>query len=231
MAVTTLLTILIPAYNEEANLSRTVHLLIDQIGITGWDFEIVIVNDCSRDRTGEIAESLSKESGCVRAVHHPSNRGIGGGFVSGVSVARGDWMILIPADLALAPSEIKRYLDASKEADVVVGVSSARVDYSPVRQVISWLNIRLIQVLFGMTQRQFNYISLYRLDALRQITIEYWQSAFFFAEILIKLKRRGMRLVEQEVEYAPRFGGASTGANWKLILKTGWDMMKFRLRL
>lgn len=224
------LSVLIPAYNEEAGLARSVDLLLSQL--TGWDitFEILIINDASRDRTGEIADELARRFLGVRVVHHPTNRGIGGGFLTGVAEAQGQWLILIPADLAMDPAELHKYLQAAKDADVVVGVRSDRSDYSGWRLLVSWLNIRLIQRLFAMPQRQFNYISMYRLSVLRGMRIEYWRSAFFHAETLIKARDMGCRLVEVEIHYVPRTSGRATGAKAGLIIRTVRDMALFWFR-
>lgn len=138
-------------------------------------------------------------------------------------------MILIPADLALDPDELRHYLAAAPQADVVVGLCSDRVDYTWVRRLISWANIRLVQTLFGMRIRQFQYISMYRTAVLRQIEIEYWHSAFFLAEILIKAKELGCRLVEVEIRYVPRQAGQATGARPALVLLTIKDMIHYFL--
>jgi hypothetical protein len=78
-----------------------------------------------------------------------------------------------------------------------------------------------------MPLRQYQYISMYRLDVLRSLTIEYWRSAFFLAEILIKARDLGCRLVEVEVLYAPRLTGRATGAKIKLVFLTIWDLFRF----
>jgi glycosyltransferase involved in cell wall biosynthesis len=224
------LTAMIPAYNEEAGLARAVDLLRSCLLELGISFEIVIVNDASRDQTGEIANGLAERCAEVRVVHHPENRGIGGGFVTGVAAARGDWLILIPADLALELAELPKYLHAAEDADVIVGIRSDRSDSSGYRLLVSWINIRLIQILFGMRERQFNYISMYRLAVLRQMRIEYWRSAFFHAETIIKTKALGYRLVEVEISYTPRTSGRPTGARPKLLVSTTRDMLRFWVR-
>lgn len=224
------LTVLMPAYNEEAGLELGVTSLRTQLVHMDVTYEILIVDDASRDRTGEIADELARRFPEVRVVHHPANRGIGGGFITGVAEARGDWLILIPADLAMDPAELSRYLDAAHDADVVVGIRSDRSDYSGWRLLVSWLNIRLIQLLFGMPQRQFNYISMYRLSVLRQMSIEHWHSAFFHAETLIKARDLGYRLVEVEICYVPRASGRASGADARLIMRTLRDMVLFWFR-
>ncbi len=224
------LSVLIPAYNEEAGLTDCVERVLTKLDELDIEAEVLIVNDGSRDRTGEIANELAAKHRQVRALHHRINQGIGAGFVTGVAHARGEWLILIPADLALDLDELYKYLNAAREADIVVGIRSDRSDYTPFRRLVSWTNIRLIQTLFGMKQRQFNYISMYRLDALREIEIQHWRSAFFFAEVLIKAQALGRRLVEVEIRYVPRTSGRATGAKPGLIARTVWDMWRFWLR-
>ncbi len=224
------LTVFIPAYNEEACLQHSVEAVLAEMDKMGVQIEVLVVDDASKDRTGQIAEDLSAKNSCTRVIHHQHNRGIGGAFVTAVGEAQGEWMILIPADLALEPSELHRYIQAAPQADVVVGLRSNRSDYTLVRRIISWTNIRLIQVLFHMQESQFQYISMYRLDVLRRIQIEYWRSAFFLAEILIKAKALGCRLVQVEILYTPRLMGRPTGAKLVLIIRTVFDIFKFWLR-
>jgi glycosyltransferase involved in cell wall biosynthesis len=192
--------------------------------------ELLIVDDASQDSTARLADQLADQHPQVRAVHHPQNLGIGGGFRTAVQHANGEWMILIPADLALQPDELRRYFDASEGADIVVGLRSDRSDYTLLRRLVSWTNIQLIRTLFGIELRQFQYISMYRMEVLRQIEIEYWQSAFFLAEILIKAHDLGKRLVEVEIHYAPRLTGKPTGAKLQLVVMTVLDIFSFWLR-
>jgi glycosyltransferase involved in cell wall biosynthesis len=224
------LTVLVPAYNEETGLARSVELILAKLAELATPAELLIVDDASRDRTPAIADELAARHAGVRVVHHPVNLGIGGGMRTGIAEAAGEWLILIPADLALDLDELRHYLDAARNADVVVGVRSDRSDYTFIRRLISWVNIRLIQLLFGMEQRQFQYISMYRTAVLRQMEVEYWRSAFFHAEILIKAKRLGYRLVEADIHYVPRVSGRATGAKVGLIVRTVRDILRFWLR-
>jgi glycosyltransferase involved in cell wall biosynthesis len=221
------LTVLMPAYNEEVGLARAVGLVLGELRKLGTAAELLIVDDHSRDGTPAIADCLAVGEPAVRVVHHPDNRGIGGGMVTGFAEARGEWLILIPADLALDVGELHKFLHAAPGADIVVGIRSDRSDYALFRKIVSWVNIRSIQVLFGMKLRQFNYIAMYRLAALREIRIEYWRSAFFHAEILIKAQALGRRLVEVEIDYAPRQSGEATGARPGFILATMADMLRY----
>lgn len=224
------LTVFIPAYNEQENLERSVEALRARLAAFPVSYEILIVNDGSQDRTPALADELAARYAEVRTLHHPKNLGVGGALQTAIPQARGEWLILIPADLALEPSELIHYLEAAPKADVVVGLRSDRRDYTRFRRLISWINIRLIQLLFGMRLRQFQYISMYRTDFLRQVRLECWRSAFFLPEILIKARDQGLRLVEVEIRYLPRLGGRPTGAQPSLILRTVYDLFRFWLR-
>jgi glycosyltransferase involved in cell wall biosynthesis len=223
------LSVVMPAFNEAANLERSVEALLGKLSELGLEAEILVVDDASRDGTGALAEALAAKHASVRVFHHLHNLGIGGGFLTGVRQARGEWFILIPADLALDLNELKHYFEAAPQGDIVVGVSSERTDYTAFRRLVSWWNIHLIQRLFGMRLRQFNFISLYRLESLRQITIDHWHSAFFFAEILIKAQALGQRLTEVEIAYVPRTRGPATGVRFTLIAATVRDLVVFWL--
>jgi len=223
------LTVFIPAYNEEANLAHCVEVVHLKMAEHKIACEILIIDDGSRDGTGALADELAAGWGGVRTLHHPHNLGIGEAFVTALSQAQGEWLILIPADLALEPGELCRYIDAAPQADVVVGLRSDRSDYTLLRRLISWTNIHLIQTLFGMKLRQFQYISMYKLEVLRGMQIEYAGSAFFLAEVLIKARDMGARLVEVEIRYAPRLSGKPTGAKLKLVVNTVIDIFRFWL--
>lgn len=224
------LTVFIPAYNEQGNLANCVQVLLSKFTDLGIAVELLIVDDGSQDQTGALADQLAAQHPQVRVLHHPKNLGIGGAFVSAVSQAQGEWLILIPADLALNPDELARYLQVAPDADIVVGLRSDRSDYTLLRRLVSWTNIHLIRALFHMPLRQFQYISMYRLEVLQRMQIEYWRSAFFLAEVLIKARDLGYRLVEVEIRYAPRLSGKPTGAKLRLVVLTVIDIFRYWLK-
>jgi glycosyltransferase involved in cell wall biosynthesis len=221
------LCVLIPAYNERAGLAfcvETVKVCLAELSV---DFEILIVDDGSCDGTSQIADDLAAAAPRLRVIHHRKNEGVGAAFKSGVANARGEWLILIPADLALDPGDLHKYFDAARGADVVVGNRSDVGDYSTFRRLVHYANIRLIQVLFQMPLHQFQYVSLYQLATLREMDIEYTGSAFFLAEILIKARALGARLVEVQIRYLPRRSGQASGAKWRQIVDTLRDVGRF----
>lgn len=225
------LTVLIPAYNESAGLADGVRAVAGRLALLNIPAEILIVDDGSRDATPQLADSLAAPAAppqpAVRVVHHPVNRGIGAAFATGVAHAAGEWLILIPADLAMDPADLAKYLAAAAQADVVVGNRSDLSDYSAFRRLVHYANITLLRLLFGVPLHQFQYISLYRLATLRQMDLEFTGSAFLLAEIILKAHALGARLVELPIAYVPRRTGRATGAKWPLIFATLRDLFRF----
>ncbi len=221
------LTVFTPAYNEEGNLLHCIETILGKMDELGISSEILIVDDGSTDRTFHIASSIAKENSRVQVIRQAKNQGIGKAFVRAIQHARGQWFIFIPADLPLHPSEVSRFIEAASSADIIVGLRSDRSDYNLLRKVISYSNIFLIRLLFGMKLSQFQYISMYRTDSLRGMKITRTNSAFFLAEILIRARDQGDRLVEVPIQYAPRVSGKPTGAKFLLVIQTVFDLFVF----
>jgi glycosyltransferase involved in cell wall biosynthesis len=223
-------TIAMPVYNEEAILARNVVALAMALEGLGLDWELVIVDDASHDRTPAIAAALARAYPRVRLYRHRHNRGVCGAMRSAISVARGEWLMMVPADLALDLTQIPRYLAASTDADVVLGVCPVRSDYTAYRYFLSRTNVWLLRTLFRLPYHQFNYVNLYRTATLQALPLTRADSAFLYAEIVIRTRDRGGRVAEVPVDYLPRAGGAATGARTRLVWQTGRDMLGFWLR-
>ena len=224
------LTVFVPAFNEAEHLPHTLQQILAALPKHVPAFEVIVVNDGSTDNTSVIADEFAHQHACIQVIHHATNQGIGMGFVHAAQAAAGQWFILIPADLAMKLEELPKYLDAAQHADIVVGHRNDRADYSRFRKLVSWLNIGLIKILFRMEQQQFNYISLYRTAILKKMSLRYTDSALFFAEVLIRAKAQGYKLVNVWVDYVPREYGEATGSNWRLIARTVRDIIAFWLR-
>jgi glycosyltransferase involved in cell wall biosynthesis len=217
--------VVVPAFNEEANLRSTATLIADKLDELKTSFEMIIVNDGSTDRTRDIAEELAEADARIRLINHPHNLGPGSGVFTGIQAGKGEFVIFIPADLALDIHELHKYVDASRECDLVVGIRSDRRDYSLFRKLVSLVNIALIRLLFGMKERQFNYIHMYRREMLERIQIES-RGVFLTAEIMIKAHDLGYCLREVDITYIPRSAGKATCGNPAIIRRAVKDLCK-----
>lgn len=222
-------TVFTPAYNEEDNLSHCIEAILGKMDELNIKSEILIVDDGSTDRTFSIANSIASVNSRVHVIRQEKNQGIGKAFLKAIQHARGQWFIFIPADLPLHPGELSRFMEATSYADIIVGLRSNRSDYTLLRKVISYSNIYLIRLLFGMKLSQYQYISMYHMDSLRDMKITHTDSAFFLAEILIRARDQGKRMIEIPIHYAPRVSGKPTGAKCLLVILTVRDLILFWL--
>ena len=152
------------------------------------------MDDGSRDRTPVIAAALAAADPRVRVVTHPRRRGIGQAIRTGLREARGEWYLMLPADLALRLEQLPRYFAAAAAADVVLGVCPDRSDYSPYRTLLSRANVGFIQALFRLPHHQYNYVNLYRTAVVQPLLLRYTGSAFLYAEIVVRAIEQGARI-------------------------------------
>ena len=205
------LSVVIPVRNERQNLPVTLAQIAGKLESLGCTYEIVVIDDASDDDSVAIVTEMARTNPSIRGLRNGEHLGIARTFLNGVRSAQGAFVVLIPADLAMDPDQIADYLDAAKSADIVLGIRSDRRDSALPRRLVSEINILLVKALFGMPQRQFNFVAMYRRELFDRMAISS-VSVFFHAEILIRARDLGMTISELDVRYVPRrFGRSSTG--------------------
>lgn len=119
-----LVTVVLPAYNEAAALDRNLEVIYGYLHSLEdrFCFEVLIINDGSRDDTAVVAEAAASRHGNLRVIHHPGNFGLGQAFKTAFAASRGDYVVTMDADLSYAPDTIGRMLDAlvAKRAKLVL---------------------------------------------------------------------------------------------------------------
>lgn len=223
-----------PAHNEEANLEGLVEEALAVLPGLAATFEIIVVNDGSRDRTGEVADRLvAAHPGIVRAIHHEVNRGYGGALRSGFEAARYELLAFTDGDRQFRVADLDRLLvrlAATDRPDVVVGYRIRRAD--PAIRILYARTYKLAnRVFFGLRVRDVDCaFKLFRREALEGIRVESG-GAFFSAELLVKIIQRGRTIVEVGVPHYPRTAGSPTGARPAVIWRAVRDFWGTRLRL
>lgn len=221
------LTVIVPVYNEKEGLKTNILFISKKISQHIADFEILIVDDGSNDGSGKIADELSQSKEYnIRVIHHDGNIGPGSGVHTGLKEARGEFIIFIPVDIAIDLDQFNRYLEKSKKADIVVGLRSDRRDYSLARKMNSLVYIWMIKILFGMKQKQFNYVHMYKREIFNRINVES-KTVFITAEILIKARDLKYKIEEVDINYIPRETGQASCGKISVILKTFVDLISF----
>jgi glycosyltransferase involved in cell wall biosynthesis len=223
-----------PAHDEEANLEGLVEEALATLPGIAEAFEIVIVDDGSRDATPTIADRLAAaHPGVVRAVHHPTNLGYGAALRSGLRAARYELVAFTDGDRQFHVADIGRLTERLRgpdDPDVVVGYRIRRAD-PPIRTVYARLYRLANRVWFGLRVRDVDCAcKLFRRAALEGIHVESG-GAFFSAELLIKLRAAGRSVVEVGVPHHPRTAGSPTGAKVSVIWRAVKDFWGLRLRM
>ncbi|NLE45648.1 MAG: glycosyltransferase family 2 protein [Chloroflexi bacterium] len=226
----TTLSVFLPAYNEAPNVRRAVEHVSSVAQGIGADYEIIVVNDGSRDGTGDVVREMIPEVPNLRLVEHFPNRGYGGALKAGFAASTGDLVAFVPADNQFDFREISRFLDQISQADIVSGYRADRQDHL-VRKLnaLGW-NL-VVRVLFGYLCRDIDCgFKLIRREVIEHVPVES-DGAMIDTELLAGARARGYRIAEVPVTHLPRVAGEATGANVRVILRAFRDLIRFRVRL
>jgi len=228
------LTFFFPAYNEEDNVERTVQLALEQIGPLTPSLEVLIVDDGSTDRTPRLADELAAVDPRVR-VHHQPNRGYGGALKAGFANARGELIAFSDGDLQFELAELRLLLDrlenrSRTQVDVVLGWRIKRRD--PIhRLVIAKTYNAIVSLAFGLRVRDIDCaMKVFRREAFDGLRLDS-DGPFLSAELLIKLRARGVPMAQVGVHHFPRAAGTNTGASLGKIVRTFRDLARLRWAL
>ena len=223
-----------PAHDEAANIEALVAEALETLPTLARQFEIIAVDDGSRDATGQLADDLAaRYPDMVRAVHHPTNLGYGAALRSGFAAARFDLIAFTDGDRQFRIADIGRLTARAAEPDapdVVVGYRIKRAD--PLIRTAYARAYRLAnRTFFGLRVTDVDgACKLFRRDALEGVRVES-DGAFFSAELIIKLREAGRSVVEVGVPHYPRTAGAATGARPSVVLRAISDFWRLRLHL
>jgi glycosyltransferase involved in cell wall biosynthesis len=198
-----------PAFNEAGNIERVVRAFDETLGGAGVGYEIIIVDDGSRDATPGILERLQTEIRALRVVTHETNEGYGKSLRDAFAAAAKDYVFYTDGDGQFDLAQMLDFLPLLDGGDAVVGYRVGRAE-GPHRRFFSWGYNLLVRVLFGLKIRDidcsFKFLPRRELQSLEL------NSARFFidTELMVKLKRAGVPVLQRGVRHLPREHGRST---------------------
>jgi len=202
----------VPCFNEEDNVGPTVDSIRTAAGQR--PFEIVLVDDCSTDRTLARMQTLAETDPRIRVVHNPVNLSLGGAYKRGVALAEADYVIMIPGDDGFPAPSIAEILHHAGEADIIIPVVTNSAVRTWYRAVASRGFTTLLNWLFWLDVGYYNGAVLHRTARLH--TIEIKTSSFAYqAEAVVKLIARGATYVHCYVSIQERAVGRSSALSWK----------------
>ncbi len=214
------LTAFFPCYNEEANVKRMVTAFEKVLPQLAKKYEIIIINDGSSDKTGKIADRLSKQNPKVRVIHHPTNKGYGASLRSGFQHAKYDWIFFTDGDMQFDIAQLADFIPHTKNYDVIIGYRKRRADGS-----VRALNARLfklyIDLLFRLHVKDIDCaFKLLKTTVVQPLPLQS-TGAFTSSEMLYRLKKQGYKFQQLAVDHFPRKFGTPTGNHPKVVVKAG----------
>jgi glycosyltransferase involved in cell wall biosynthesis len=222
------LSVFFPAYHDEKNIDKVVQsavTVLDDMRLK--DYEITIIEDGSPDGTGDVADSLARQFGKVKVIHHATNIGYGATLAEGFNSAKLDYVFYTDGDNQFDLNELRKFVAMIPFSDIVVGYRK-RKQYSTYRKVTSLLYNYVLRWLFEIDYVDIDCaFKLFRRDLFDKITITA-KDAFVDAEIMIKAYLLGYTSTEIGVRHLPRIDGLSTAARPSIVVKTILDIYRFR---
>jgi glycosyltransferase involved in cell wall biosynthesis len=222
------LSVFMPAFNEEANIEKTVKKTLEVLqGLSLKDYELLVIDDGSKDRTGEIVKNLQKKDKHIKLITHSPNKGYGEALKSGFYNAKFEWIAFTDSDGQLDFSEINKFLEKASGADLVVGYRINRQD-PPLRKLNGWGWTLLSNTLLGIGVRDvdcaFKLVRKKVIDTIPRL--ESTRGGMISPELLAKAKKSGFKIVEVGVHHYSREAGVQTGANLRVIIQSFKDLFK-----
>ena len=228
------LSVFFPTYNEEGNIKNTVLKAKQVLLHLVKDWEILIINDGSTDRTKEIMEILAKDDARIRVINHEVNKGYGASLKSGFYNAKYPWITFTDSDGQFDFSEISFFFDKQKEtnADLVIGYYKKR-KVSKFKIITSKMWEIAVITLFGLRVNDIDCgFKLIRKTVIENISrLDSERGAFISSELLIKAKNNGFKIVEIPVTHLPRTQGKGTGRDIKVIIQSFIDLFRLWKKL
>jgi glycosyltransferase involved in cell wall biosynthesis len=219
-----------PAYNEEGNVGAMVERLGAVLPQVSDDYEIIVVDDGSQDRTAEIASGLAAADPRVRLVRHQQNRGYGGALKSGFAASTKSYVFFTDGDGQFDVGEITSLLPYVPQFDVVIGYRIDRAE-GGLRRVNAGAWNFLVRNLFGIPSRDVD--CAFKLFDRRVFEVVHPEAegAMISTEILARTVRAGFRVTEVGVHHYPRRHGTPTGANPLVIARAFYELFKLYRRI
>ena len=212
------ISVFLPSHNEEGNVERVVRSWIAECPRVADNFEVIVVDDGSRDRTGEIAERLAAEDSHVKVVRHPVNRGYGGAVISGIRAATQPYVLLCDGDGQFDPADLERLTPFVPEYDVVCGRRAHRADHL-MRRVNGKAWTTLVRVLLGITISDIDCgFKLFKREKLDGMELRA-HGAMISTELMARVAGRHAKVKEVDVRHLPRLTGEQSGANFKVVAR------------
>lgn len=222
--------VVIPAYNEAANIGEVLAQTESVCAAAFDDYEVIVVDDCSTDDTAGIVEGTTRRNSRIMLIRNPSRIGCHPSELVGLRAASKEFASFIPADLQIRPAVIPELVAAAAHSDIVVGVRCRRSEGGLRRaaaSLYSWVVLRI----FGVRLRDIDSATVYRHDLITEITplVDPTQP-FIPVEIALRALQRNKKIGYVDIEHYPRAGGHPSAITSGFLLRFPFRFLRFLLR-
>jgi glycosyltransferase involved in cell wall biosynthesis len=215
-------------FNEELNIEHAMNAAVEACTKYSDDYEIIIVDDASTDRSPFLVACRAAENPRIRMIRHERNRKLGGSLKTGFAAATKDLVLYMDADLPFDPDALGRAMRAMEVtgADLIAGYRLDRTLEGLRRTLYSYLYNGLIGVLFGWPHRDINFsFKLMKREVLEVVELKS-EGSLIDAELIVKAKNRGFTIQQIGLDYFPRIRGQSHLSSPRVILKIFAELVK-----
>jgi glycosyltransferase involved in cell wall biosynthesis len=220
----------LPAFNEAENIEIVVREALRTLPLYADSYEIIVVDDGSRDETNAIVTRLAREHPHLRLVSHRRNRGYGAALASGFAAATGEYIMFMDADRQFDIRDLGLLVPFAGSYDIVAGFRMERSDPLHRRIFAEMFNV-VVRILFGVHLRDIDCaFKLFRGDLLQGMTITS-PGALVNTEIQAKARRQGARVEQVGVHHYPRVAGEATGGSPRVIVRAMFETLALWWRL
>lgn len=220
------ISVFFPVYNDEKTVRQVTEKALGVCRDLAGNYEIIIINDCSPDNSGKIADELAREyAPYVKVIHHESNRGYGGALKSGFENCQYEWICFTDGDDEYDVEDLRRMIKLKDFYDLIITFRYKKA-YSGMRIFISNVYNKILRFMFKTRYRDISTgLRFIRKSLLSEIQITS-DSPFIGAEITIKTMLKGYRVGEMGIQTFPREFGKGSATSFKNILRTIKDMRR-----
>jgi glycosyltransferase involved in cell wall biosynthesis len=216
-------------FNEAENIAETIRRTTALASQICDDYEIVIADDASTDGSADIVAKLATRDEHIKLARLKVNTKFGGALKEGLKTAAKEIVVYTDSDLPAKEDDIKGALELLSGTDIVTAYSLVLKDASLKRIIMSKGYNFLVRIMFGLKIRDINSgLKIYRKKAIEGLDLKS-RSPFVDVEIFAEAQRRGFKIKQYGLIFDLRIRGESTISRMSVVMRTFWDMLRYKL--
>jgi len=222
------LSIVIPAYNEEESLEWVINNTLETLPKYFDNFEIIVIDDGSTDKTGSIADKFAQEYKALKVIHQ-KNGGYSRAMLTGIKSASKEFVAYMPADGQFLVEDMRHCFEVMQRNDMILGYRGGRSDYNFKRIVFSYGYLLLLSLLFNIKYMDVGWVIIWRTSKIKKIRLTSSSGIFLLTESLVRFQQKKYRVVDAPSYYHPRKSGEAKNVKFKVVFQTLLSAIKFWL--